>query len=84
MIITFLILLITLLFINYFFQKNKILIDKSVNFQDSHKKFINHKNNNIPLSGGFFFFNFFKLFIVIYGLNIIFFIFFNLFSWNVI
>jgi len=55
MIITFLILLITLLFINYFFQKNKILIDKSFNFQDSHKKFINIKNNNIPLSGGFFF-----------------------------
>ena len=55
MIITFLILLITLLFINYFFQKNKILIDKSVNFHDSHKKFINIKNNNIPLSGGFFF-----------------------------
>ena len=55
MIITFLILLITLLFINYFFQKNKILIDRSVNFQDSHKKFINIKNNNIPLSGGFFF-----------------------------
>ena len=55
MIITFLILLITLLFINYFFQKNKILIDKSINFQDSHKKFINIKNNNIPQSGGFFF-----------------------------
>ena len=55
MIITFLILLITLLFINYFFKKNKILIDTSVNFQDSHKNFINIKNNNIPLSGGFFF-----------------------------
>jgi UDP-N-acetylmuramyl pentapeptide phosphotransferase/UDP-N-acetylglucosamine-1-phosphate transferase len=55
MIITFLILLITLLFVNYFFKKKKILIDKSVNFQDSHKKFINIKNNNIPLSGGFFF-----------------------------
>jgi hypothetical protein len=55
MIITFLILLIALLLINYFFLKNKILIDKSVNFQDSHKKFINIKNNNIPLSGGFFF-----------------------------
>jgi len=55
MIITFIILLITLLLINFFFQKNKILIDKSFNFEDSHKKFINIKNNNVPLSGGFFF-----------------------------
>jgi len=55
MIITFIILLITLLLINFFFQKNKILIDKSLNFEDSHKKFINIKNNNVPLSGGFFF-----------------------------
>jgi UDP-N-acetylmuramyl pentapeptide phosphotransferase/UDP-N-acetylglucosamine-1-phosphate transferase len=55
MIITFIILLITLLLINFFFQKKKILIDKSLNFEDSHKKFINIKNNNVPLSGGFFF-----------------------------
>jgi len=55
MIITFIILLITLLLINFFFKKNKILIDKSLNFEDSHKKFINIKNNNVPLSGGFFF-----------------------------
>ena len=55
MIITFFILLITLLLINYFFLKNKIFIDKSINYQDSHKTFINIKNNNVPLSGGFFF-----------------------------
>ena len=51
----FFLLFITLLFINYFFIKNKILIDKSVNSHDFHKKFINNKNNNVPLSGGFFF-----------------------------
>ena len=55
MIFFFLILSITLILINYFFLKNKILIDKSINYQDSHKKLVNTKNNKVPLSGGFFF-----------------------------
>jgi UDP-N-acetylmuramyl pentapeptide phosphotransferase/UDP-N-acetylglucosamine-1-phosphate transferase len=55
MVIIFFILLIMLLLINYFFVKNKILIDESVNYYDSHKKFVNIKKNTVPLSGGFFF-----------------------------
>ena len=55
MIIIFFLLLIILLFINYFFTKKKILIDKSINSKDSHKRFVNIKNNKVPLSGGFFF-----------------------------
>jgi UDP-N-acetylmuramyl pentapeptide phosphotransferase/UDP-N-acetylglucosamine-1-phosphate transferase len=55
MIFFFLILSIILILINYFFLKNKILIDKSINYQDSHKKLVNTKNNKVPLSGGFFF-----------------------------
>lgn len=55
MIIIFFILLITLLLINYFFLKNQILIDKSINYQDSHKKLVIIKNNMVPLSGGLFF-----------------------------
>ena len=54
--VIFLLLLIILLLINYFFVKNKILIDKSVDYYDSHKKFVNMKNKNVPLSGGFFFY----------------------------
>lgn len=55
MITIFFLLLIILLFINYFFTKKKILIDKSINSKDSHKRFVNIKNNKVPLSGGFFF-----------------------------
>jgi len=55
MMIIFFILLIILSLINFFFLKNKILIDKSTNYLNSHKKFVNIKNNNVPLSGGFFF-----------------------------
>ena len=54
-VIIFLILLLILFVINYFFLRNKILIDKSISFQDSHKKLINKKSSNVPLSGGFFF-----------------------------
>ena len=54
-VIIFFILLLMLFLINYFFLRNKILIDKSINFQDSHKKLINTKSSNVPLSGGFFF-----------------------------
>jgi UDP-N-acetylmuramyl pentapeptide phosphotransferase/UDP-N-acetylglucosamine-1-phosphate transferase len=53
--VIFLLLLIILLLINYFFVKNKILIDKSVDYYDSHKKFVNINKDNVPLSGGFFF-----------------------------
>jgi|688.fasta_scaffold220101_1 UDP-N-acetylmuramyl pentapeptide phosphotransferase/UDP-N-acetylglucosamine-1-phosphate transferase len=55
MTIIFALLSFTLFLVNYFFLRNKILIDKSINFKDSHKKFINNQNKNIPLSGGFFF-----------------------------
>jgi len=55
MVVVFFVLLLILFLINYFFIRNKILIDKSTNFQDSHKKFVNMKNKNVPLSGGFFF-----------------------------
>ena len=54
MITNFFILLIILLLINYFFFKKKILIDKSINNQDSHKKLVNIRNNKVPLSGGLF------------------------------
>lgn len=53
--IIFFILLLMLFLINFFFIRNAILIDKSVNLQDSHKKFVNSKNSNVPLSGGLFF-----------------------------
>jgi UDP-N-acetylmuramyl pentapeptide phosphotransferase/UDP-N-acetylglucosamine-1-phosphate transferase len=53
--IIFFILLLMLFLINFFFIRNTILIDKSVNLQDSHKKFVNSKNSNVPLSGGLFF-----------------------------
>jgi len=55
MIIIFFILLVTLQLINFFFIKKKILIDRSINLQDSHKKFVTIKKKNIPLSGGVFF-----------------------------
>jgi len=55
MAVIFFILLLILFLINFFFIRNAILIDKSVNLQDSHKKFVNSKNSNVPLSGGFFF-----------------------------
>ena len=55
MITSFFLLLIILLLINYFFTKKKILIDKSINSKDSHKRLVNIKNNKVPLSGGFFF-----------------------------
>ena len=54
-VIIFFLLLLMLFLINYFFLRNKILIDKSINSQDSHKKLINTKSSNVPLSGGFFF-----------------------------
>ena len=75
MIITFFILSITLLLINYFFLKNKILIDKSINYQDSHKKFVNIKNNNVPLSGGLFFL-ISSIFLIFFTDPILFFFFF--------
>ena len=55
MIIIFFLLLLMLSLINYFFTKKKILIDKSINSKDSHKKLVNVKKNKVPLSGGFFF-----------------------------
>jgi UDP-N-acetylmuramyl pentapeptide phosphotransferase/UDP-N-acetylglucosamine-1-phosphate transferase len=48
-------LVLLLLLLNYLFLKNNILIDRSINSQDFHKKFVTVKNNNIPLSGGLFF-----------------------------
>jgi UDP-N-acetylmuramyl pentapeptide phosphotransferase/UDP-N-acetylglucosamine-1-phosphate transferase len=51
----FLVLTIILFLINFFFKKKNFFIDKSTGLHDSHKKFINIKNNTIPLSGGFFF-----------------------------
>jgi UDP-N-acetylmuramyl pentapeptide phosphotransferase/UDP-N-acetylglucosamine-1-phosphate transferase len=55
MVVVFFLLLLIFFLINFFFIRNKILIDKSANFKDSHKKFVNMKNKNVPLSGGFFF-----------------------------
>ena len=55
MIIIFFLLIITLGLINYLFLKNEILIDKSINYLDSHKKLVNVINNKVPLSGGLFF-----------------------------
>ena len=75
MIIIFFILLAILLLTNYLFLKNKILIDKSINYQDSHKKFINIKNNNVPLSGGFFFLISLS-FLILFADPILFFLFF--------
>ena len=55
MLLLFFVLLSILFLTNYFFIKKNILIDKSFNSHDSHKNFINLKNNKVPLSGGFFF-----------------------------
>ena len=46
----FIILIPVLYFFNYFFVKNKILIDQIESSQ--HKKFLNR--DSVPLSGGFF------------------------------
>ena len=73
-----------LLLINYFFVKNKILIDESVNYYDSHKKFVNIKKNTVPLSGGFFFFNLFEFFSILCRSYTNFFIFFDLLCWTII
>jgi UDP-N-acetylmuramyl pentapeptide phosphotransferase/UDP-N-acetylglucosamine-1-phosphate transferase len=43
-------------FINYFFVKYNILIDKSKNSKNCHKKFVNVENSKVPMSGGLFFF----------------------------
>ena len=55
MLFFFFVLSFILFLTNYFFIKKNILIDKSFNSVDSHKNFVNIKNNNVPLSGGFFF-----------------------------
>jgi UDP-N-acetylmuramyl pentapeptide phosphotransferase/UDP-N-acetylglucosamine-1-phosphate transferase len=75
MIIFFFLLFIILLFINNFFLKNKILIDKSINYQDSHKRLVNIRNNKVPLSGGFFFLISF-CYLLLFSDPILFFLFF--------
>ena len=67
--------LISLLILNYFLIKNNIFIDR-ISFKEKHKKLLS-LNNEVPLSGGLYFFPF--IFILYYPNNYLFLIICGLF-----
>ena len=67
--------LISLLILNYFLIKNNIFIDR-ISFKEKHKKLLS-LNNEVPLSGGLYFFPF--IFILYYPDNYLFLIICGLF-----
>ena len=61
---------IILIFINYFYKKNKFCLDYKDNFKQNHKLLLNKNKSLIPLSGGLYFFLCFFISIFIFDIKL--------------